>query len=466
MNAHTTIQETANMPHHIEAEQQLLGALMCGFTGIDVIHTQGGADLFFDPVHQTIFKTCAGLAKNDQPITPVTVKAAFPTNHMDGLNELGGAAYLVRLAGASVSSSLAASYAEVLGEAKAKRNIMTTLNTALDELNAGDIPARDVATKVEAQLSVTETRGVKPISIMGAVTGALKASHAAHVGDKSGMVASGIPALDHFIDGFYPGDMWLLGGRPSMGKTGVALSIALNAARAGHPVIIASLEMIPDAIALRAMSEQVSHHGEVIAYTDIRGGKYSEMQQEKLLKAAEEVARLPIVFLSKEYADADMLQSGVRQALRSFGKTEKRPLIMVDYAQLMKSKAKTRYEQITDVSLALKDVAMKYQVPLVALSQLSRAVEQRDDKRPMMSDLRESGQLEQDADGVIFCYRDSYYIERSKPDNGDMDALADWHTAMECSHNRLELIVAKQRQGNIGTAHVMFNPAINKIWEA
>jgi replicative DNA helicase len=259
--------------------------------------------------------------------------------------------------------------------------------------------------------------------------------------------------------------MWLLGGRPSMGKSSVALSMALNAARAGHGVIIASLEMTPSALAMRALSEATTSTSHSTSYMDLRQGAFSEDQARALHGCAKHVSELPIIFLPREYQDADLMQVGVKQALRRLPR-DKTPLVVVDYAQLMRSKARTRYEQITDVSMALKGMAMTLELPVIALSQLSRAVEQRDDKRPMMSDLRESGQLEQDADGVMFCYRDEYYLERQKPaDEGDLQKIADWETLMSAAHNRLEIIVAKQRQGRVGTAHVRLNPATNHIWE-
>ncbi|WHZ35740.1 DnaB-like helicase C-terminal domain-containing protein [Sagittula sp. MA-2] len=452
-------------PHSIEAEQQLLGAILTGFCGVDVVHSHGGKGLFYDPVHATIFKVCAGLAANDQPVTPVTVAASFPTESLGVLAQLGGKGYLAKIAGHAVSPRLAASYAEVLGEAKAKRDLMDLMARAISDLNSGEIRASDVASKIEAALSVTETRSLKSVSMTAAIMDAVKDSVAAFQGDTSGRVSSGIPALDRFVGGFYPGDMWLLGGRPSMGKTGVMLNIGLNAARAGHPVIIASLEMIPRAMAVRALSEQMAQNNCAVSYANLRNGEYSAKQGEDMKRAAAMLSDLPISFLPKEFADANLLQSGARQILRKHKGSEKRPLVLVDYAQLMRSDAKSRYEQITEVSLALKGLAMRFEAPVVALSQLSRAVESREDKRPIMSDLRESGQLEQDADGVIFCYRDSYYIERAKPDGSDADDLAAWEDAMRHAHNRLELIVAKQRQGEIGTAHVHFNPAINRIWE-
>lgn len=464
MNQITSFQQDI-APHSIEAEQQLLGAILLGFS-TEVVTAAGGSEIFYDPVHAGIFTVCVRLEKNGKPVTPVTVAASLSGDAVNGLSELGGVGYLARLAGASVSASHAADYAKIISEAKAKRDLIGIMDKAKHALSDGELLASDVAAQMEASfgaLAQSET-AVKPVSILKAVTEAMAEAHAAFHGEAINSVPSGIMALDKIVSGFSAGEMWLLGGRPSMGKTGVALSMGLNAARAGHPVIIASLEMTPSAMAMRALSEQTARQNMATSYSQMRRGEFTEAQGQALKEAAGQVADLPITFLPRQYQDTDLLQVGVKQSLR-YAKEGKTPLVLVDYAQLLRSKAKTRYEQVTEISLALKGMAMDLGVPVIALSQLSRALEQREDKRPMMSDLRESGQLEQDADGVMFCYRDEYYLQREEPPTEEMDAHDAWRQACLGSRNKLEIIVAKQRQGEIATAHVMFNPAINRIWE-
>jgi len=157
--------------------------------------------------------------------------------------------------------------------------------------------------------------------------------------------------------------------------------------------------------------------------------------------------------------------AGVRQALRWLPQ-DRMPLVVIGYLQLMEAQARNRYEEITKVSIALKSLAMSIKAPVIALSQLSRAVEQREDKRPMLSDLRESGQLEQDADSILFCYRDEYFCEREEPDHSDPDEWAAWNDAITACRNRVDIILAKQRQGRIGTARCGINVATNYLWEA
>ena len=196
----------------------------------------------------------------------------------------------------------------------------------------------------------------------------------------------------------------------------------------------------------------------------MRKGDMNETDARNMVEAGQEIGALPIVFLPRTYSDLGAMFSGAKQAHRMMQGGMK--LLIVDYAQLLRSTAKSRYEQITEISIALKSLAGQLNIPVLALSQLSRAIESRDDKRPMMSDLRESGQLEQDADTVLFCYRDEYYLERERPDENDTEAFSAWQMALNNVKGELEVIVAKQRQGEIGTAKMRFNPATNMIWEA
>lgn len=455
--------ESAEPPSNIEAEQQLLGALLNNNGLYDKVASLT-AGHFYEPLHGRIFEAIEDLVQAGDLASPVTLKARLEGD--EGMADLGGPAYLARLSGAAMSSFAVRDYAALLSDLKARRDILAALETAEGALRDGQQATGDIALTLDGVLAgiLAQRDAHRPTTILQAVTDALTDVRAAMDSGAMRGVSHGLPGLDRLIPIFGPGELILLGGRPSMGKTGVALSAALNAARAGHAVIIVSLEMLPKALALRAMSEASSQMKTAIPYTDMAAGRIAEFQRETLIGAARSVGELPISFLSRDYATIGAMLAGVREALKALPKA-KVPLVVVDYAQLLQSPARSRYEQITDISIALKGMAMRLECPVLALSQLSRAVEQRDDKRPQLSDLRESGQLEQDADAVLFCYRDEYYIEREKPDDSDMDKIADWQQAMERAHNRLEIIVAKQRQGPVGVAKMRFNPALNIIWE-
>lgn len=460
MNAVAHIRPEA-APFSVEAEQQLLGSFLLmahapvGDAFARAMRT-GGEELFFDPVHQRIFAAMVDKYRAGELISPVTL--AEVVRH--DLTELGGPGYLARIAGASSPHS-ADGYVSLLADLRWKRQLVAIMSEAQAAIASGE-SAATVAGRIEAALIATHGEAkAGPVSMARAVATALEQITSAYNGDDRAVVRSGLPSLDNLVPGFYPGELILLGGRPSMGKTAVALAMALNAARKGHGVCIASLEMNPEAMAMRALSEATAQAGRAVHYSTMRRGDIDQADASLISRVSDEVGRLPITFLSREYADIGALFAGVKQAQRA-GNLR---LLVVDYAQLLKSRAPNRYEQITEISIALKQLAGQLNIPVVALSQLSRAVEQREDKRPQLSDLRESGQLEQDADTVLFCYRDEYYLERERADADTPEAFQKWDAAMEAARNRLEVIVAKQRQGEIGTAHMRFSAASNVIWE-
>ena len=450
-------------PHSVEAEQVLLGSLMLWPDQVGAVMARGGPALFRDPFHAAIFKVIADRERAGDLVSPITISQA--SSLQDGFAEVGGPGYCVRLAGVATVSALPG-YIDLLDDLRAKRGLLSAIRVAQHEILNTETPSGDVAAKLEAivaALNATAT-AMRPVSLMAATTAALKQIDAAYHGEAANVVQTGITALDAMLYGFGPGEMALLGGRPSMGKTGVAMSIGLNAARAGHGVIFASLEMTPDSLAMRAMSEATGHQSGAVSYSQARRGEMTPDQFRGLVAATQRVAELPMQFLPRRYAEPAALYSGVKQCLRHLP-SDKLPIVIVDYLQLMQVKGMNRFEQITAISLGLKDLAMRLELPVLALSQLSRNVEQRDDKRPMLSDLRESGQLEQDADQIMFCYRDEYYIAKNEPDLSNVDAHAAWRQSMEKARNRLDIIVAKQRQGETGTVRVRFNPALNLLWE-
>ena len=450
--------------YSVEAEQQVLGALLLHNDLVGPVVEAGGASLFYDPVHRDLFEKIRGMERDGILASPVTLRE-WAAEH-ENAAELGGARYLARLAGASVTPKHIRDYAQHLGELALRRSILEATDTARAELIRGEEAGAHIAARLEAAIcNVDGGQRTGLVSMHRATHDAIEGAMKARAGEDDGKIETGVPALDSMIGGMHPGEFILLGGRPSMGKSALSINIAINAARRGHGVAFCSLEMMPDAIAIRAISEEMGERGVNLPYRDIRGGQWQDAQAEALRTAAATVADLPIYMLPREYADIGALMAGAKRAKAMLGGNLK--LLVVDYVQLMRDqKTKNRYELITEVSTALKLLAGRLGVPVLALSQLSRNVEQRDDKRPMLSDLRESGQLEQDADTVMFCYRDEYYIEREKPPENELESLADWHSALDLSRNRLEIIVAKQRQGPIGTAHVMCDVACNRVWDA
>jgi replicative DNA helicase len=445
----------------IEAEQQVLGMILLDPSGISLPIRVGGENLFADPVHAAIFKAMLAKFRENHLISPITISDAMRDH--SGLTELGGTGYLLRMAAASMSRQAMPGYVEILSDWRRKRDILDAVSQAHHAIAHTNDGADQIAARLEAALIASEPAGSDgPVSMLAAVTKAMTQIRAAYEGDENGAVRTGINALDRIVGAFYPGDLVYLGGRPSMGKTALALSIALNVARRGISVAIASLEMTPDAMAMRALSEQTAHQGHAVNYANMRRGDMADSHVESLQRAARVVAELPITFLPRQYNDIGALSAGIKQIARrgNLG------LVVVDYLQLMRTSVRgNTNEQVSDISKSLKALAMQLEVPVLALSQLSRAVEQREDKRPVLSDLRDSGSIEQDADTVMFCYRDEYYLAREEPGTHNLDMYAAWQAAMEKARNRLDIIVPKQRAGEIGTARVMCNPALNLVWE-
>lgn len=457
MNQLLPVEQT--LTHSIEAEQQVLGALLLNADLIEKMGVLATPDIFFDPVHTDLFSAIQKRYKVGDLVSPVALKP-WADSH-EGMKPLGGARYLVNMAGASISSFAIASYAKMLEELRAKRCIQTAIAAATESINEGEDGAGEIAARLEAAL-ITQAgvEGEGPVSMMSAVTTAIEQADDAYHGRNAALTRTGVHALDGMIGGFGPGELILLGGRPSMGKTGVALAIAGNVARGGGKVAIASLEMTPESLAQRMVSEETSRNRNAVPYSNMRRGEMSEPQYRTVIESARSTSELAIQILPPHYRDTGALYAGAKRSKAVMGGID---LLIVDYLQLLRAEGRSRIEQITNISIALKSLAMQLNIPVLALSQLSRAVESRENKRPVLSDLRESGQLEQDADTVLFCYRDEYYLEREKPE--DEDELMEWEGAMHRSRNRLEIIVQKQRQGEIGTAHVRFNPALNLIWE-
>lgn len=455
-----------NAPASVEAEQQVLGEILltnCEGSGYNAALTAGGAKLFFDPVHARLFDVCHTKATQGFLVSPVTVADVMRDD--TGLRELGGPGYLVRLAGSVIGRNDGAHYVAMLADLRRKRELITVLNEAQAAIAQGRDEADVIAARIEAALMAAEPVGQsRPVSLSQALIGATGMISSAYQGEDAGRLRTGLAALDRIVPGLYPGELILLGGRPSMGKSAVASSIATRAARAGAGVCIASLEMTPESMAMRIIAEATAERGSGVSYAAMRKGDMTEAEMRAVLSVTQnDLANLPIQFLPPSYRDIGAIYAGVKQVQRRFAGNL--GLVIVDYLGLIRGEGKSRYEEITNISIALKGLALQLKVPVLALSQLSRAVESREDKRPQLSDLRESGQLEQDADTVLFCYRDEYYLDREKPDPDDLELSASWSDTRERARNRLEIIVAKQRQGEIGTAHMMFNPALNVIWD-
>ena len=455
------------LPHNIEAEQQLLGAILTNNDIYDRITSVVKAEHFFDPVLQRIFEIAAARIQKNALASPVTLKAFLEDDA--GLKELGGPAYLVRLAGAAISAYAARDYAQMIYDLSVRRELIQLGRDIAAQAAKVEIASepKDQIIEAEQRLYKLGEDGVAERgfqSFLKAVTQAVNMANAAYQRD-GGLagISTGLIDMDKKLGGLHPSDLLILAGRPSMGKTSLATNIAFNIAKAHkrgrHPdgtegsveggvVGFFSLEMSAEQLAARILSEASEVPSE-----QIRRGDMTEVEFRRFVEAATALQTCPLYI-----DDTPALPiSQVAARARRLKRTQGLDVLIIDYLQLLKGSSKdNRVQEVSEITQGLKAIAKELNIPVIALSQLSRAVESREDKRPQLSDLRESGSIEQDADVVMFVYRDEYYKEREKPGDHELEKMAQWQAIMESVHGKAEVIIGKQRHGPIGTVELSF----------
>ena len=495
MNEITAIRQTENesdngteqaeaLPHNIEAEQQLLGAILTNNESFDKVSSIVKPQHFYDPVHQRIFEVAAARIAKNALASPVTLKAFLEDD--EGLKELGGGAYLVRLAGAAISTFAVRDYAQMIYDLAIRRELIRLGQDIAAKAKKVDVASepREQITEAEQSLySLAEQgqaeRGFQ--SFLRAVTDAVNVANAAYQreGGLAG-VSTGLIDMDKKLGGLHKSDLLILAGRPSMGKTSLATNIAFNVAKAykkgllpdgsegtidGGVVGFFSLEMSAEQLAGRILAEQSE-----VPSDKIRRGDINAEEFERLAAASQDLYKLPLYIDDTPALSVSALRTRARR-LKSQSKLH---MIIIDYLQLMQaspgSRPDNRVQEIAEITRGLKTLAKDLDVPVIALSQLSRQVENRDNKRPQLADLRESGTIEQDSDVVMFIFREEYYLQRDQParrDNEAEDKFQDrielHNTLLKESRNIAEVIVAKQRHGPVGTVELHFNGDLTKF---
>ena len=459
---------TLGVPHSIEAEQQLLGAILTNNDLFDRVAQILRAEHFYDPVHARIFETAAARIAKNNLASPVTLKAFLEDDA--GLAELGGPAYLMRLAGAAISSFAVRDYAEMIYDLAIRRELIDVGNEIAAKAARVEVQSEPKEQIVEAEQKLyalaeqgqTE-QGFQ--SFLTAVTDAVKVANAAYQreGGLAG-VSTGLIDMDKKLGGLHRSDLLILAGRPSMGKTSLATNVAFNIARAykkgitssgeegavdGGVVGFFSLEMSAEQLASRILSEVAE-----IPSNQIRRGDFTEGEFRRIVDAAKELEAAPLFIDDTPALPISQLAARARRLKRTHGLDA----LFVDYLQLVRGtgRSENRVNEISEITMGLKAIAKELDIPVVALSQLSRQVENREDKRPQLSDLRESGSIEQDADVVMFVFREEYYKEREKPGDHELDKMAIWQDEMERLHGKAEVVIGKQRHGPIGTVELSF----------
>ncbi|SEC04693.1 replicative DNA helicase [Rhodobacter sp. 24-YEA-8] len=461
---------TEALPQNIEAEQQLLGAILVNNDIYDRIASVVKTEHFYDPVHRRIFDIAASRIQRNALASPVTLKAFLEED--EGLKELGGAAYLVRLAGAAISAFAARDYAQMIYDLAVRRELIQLGKDIADRAGKIDIDSEPRAqiTEAEQRLYKLGEQGVAERgfqSFLKAATDAVNVANAAYQrGGGLAGISTGLVDLDKKMGGLHESDLIILAGRPSMGKTSLATNIAFNVAKAykrgrkpdGHEGAVEggvvgffSLEMSAEQLAARILSEASEVPSE-----QIRRGDMTEPEFRRFVDAAKSLESCPLYIDDTPALPISQVAARARRLKRTHGLD----VLMIDYLQLLKGSSKSseanRVQEVSEITQGLKAIAKELNVPVIALSQLSRQVESREDKRPQLSDLRESGSIEQDADVVMFVYREEYYKEREKPGDHELEKMAAWQQIMEQCHGKAEVILGKQRHGPIGSVELSF----------
>ncbi len=457
-------------PHNQDAEQGLLGAILVDNRALEKVGDFLKSDHFFMPAHQRIYEALLKLIDRGQSASPVTLKNYFEDDA--DLKHVGGAEYLADLAASVVSIINAADYGQTIYDLYLRRELIALGEDVVNESyeHSLDKNSTDTIERAEAKLyELAETGEVKGnfITLRDSVLTAIEMAEKAYKtdGNVTG-VTTGLVDMDKKLGGLQNSDLLILAGRPSMGKTALAVNIAFNAAKKyaqsggteGARVGFYSLEMAADQLATRILSDESGVSGD-----DIRKGNIKQEDFRKFVEASQTLSQVPLYIDDTPALSISAVRTRARRLKRQHGLD----LLVIDYLQLLRGTGSkqgmdNRVQEVSEITRGLKAIAKELEIPVLALSQLSRQVENREDKRPQLSDLRESGSIEQDSDVVMFVYREEYYLSRTEPEPGTEKHLQ-WQESCERSHNIGECIIAKARHGPIGTIRMFFNPNLTKF---
>ena len=452
------------LPNNIEAEQSVIGSILISNEIFDDVNTYLVSKNFYDPMHQKIFNAIEKLIFSGMLANPITLKNYFE-NEKDKLNI---PEYLVKITRFSTSNRQAIEYSKLIYDLFVKRELIKISENTIDlaKRNEIDNNGQKIIEQSEKSLFDLAEKGAFASSLIkfdDALKMTIDMASSAYKNEEGIVgVPTGLRDLDDRLGGLHKSDLVIIAGRPSMGKTALATNIAFNAAKkiqeTGKKSSVAffSLEMSSEQLSTRILAEQSR-----IKSNDIRRGKISEEQFDKFLETSKNIVDLPMFIDETPAISIAALSNRARRIKRIHGLE----LVVVDYIQLMtavNSRRDGRVQEISEITQGLKALAKELSVPVLALSQLSRAVEQRDNNKPQLADLRESGSIEQDADVVMFVYREAYYLERKEPRPATVE-YAEWQAKMGEVSNMAEIIVGKQRHGPTGNVFLEFEAMFTKF---
>ena len=461
-------------PHNIEAEQALLGAILVNNDAFYRVSDFLQPEHFFEPIHQRVYEQTGTLIRQGKIATPITLKTFVGELDLGGIT---ASQYLARLAAEATTVINAGDYGRTVYDLAIRRQLIGVgedlVNTAYD--SPVDLAPREQIEEAERRLYELAEKGryeggFQKFDTAMRLAIDMAASAYQRAGGLSG-ISSGLRDLDHRMGGLQRSDLIILAGRPAMGKTSLATNIAFNIAKNwrgerqedgsiksvdGGIVGFFSLEMSSDQLATRIVAEQSG-----ISSYKIRQGRITEADFARLSDVAAQIEKLPLYIDQTGGISIAQLMARARRLKRQRGLD----VLFIDYLQLLSGSSKkgeNRVQELTEITTSLKALAKELAVPIIALSQLSRQVENRDDKRPQLSDLRESGSIEQDADVVMFVYREEYYLKGKEPRPGTPEH-ATWMNEMDLAHGLAELIIGKQRHGPTGTVALQFDAEVTRF---
>ncbi|GLQ18132.1 replicative DNA helicase [Maritalea porphyrae] len=471
---HPQEEEYRLAPHNVEAEQALLGAILVNNEAFDRVSDFLLPEHFYEQVHADVFQVLSKIIRTGKRATPITAKTFLPDEFTQ---DMSMSQYLARLAAEATTVLNASDYAQTIYDLAIRRKLIEVG----DNLSAQAYEA-DVDTPPNKQIEETE-KALFELAEKGRYDGGFVNFDSAlrdavdlageafkRDGGLSG-ISTGLTDMDRVMGGLQKSDLIILAARPAMGKTSLVTNIAFNIAKAYEPETLPdgtikaknggvvgffSLEMSAEQLATRILAEQAA-----ISSSDIRRGTIHESQFSKLVEASQEMAKAPLYIDDTGGLAISQLAARARRLKRQKGLD----LMIVDYLQLLSGSSKNagnRVQELTEITTSLKALAKELEVPVIALSQLSRQVEARDDKRPQLADLRESGSIEQDADVVLFIYREEYYLKNKMPKENTPEFFT-WQAEMEQVAGRAEVIISKQRHGPTGTVQLHFNANITRF---
>ncbi|MGI4776344.1 MAG: replicative DNA helicase [Janthinobacterium lividum] len=460
---------TRTLPCNVQAEQMLLGAVLINPELLNQVTEFLRSEHFYEKIHQSIYNSIEVITEKGFTATPVTLKSML--DKQQSFQEIGGTEYLNKLATLAMMVINPYDYGRIIYDLAVKRNLIQIgediVNVAYNSTMEND--STQQIEQAEHKLYNLASEGISEkgfIKINDSISDSLKSiDRAMKSSDHVIGISTGLTELDTKLSGWHNSDLVIIAGRPSMGKTAFAINFALNACKSlqtknkdkdSVPSIgFFSLEMSSEQLASRLLSIYTK-----VDSSALRSGKVSEEHYNDLRRAANEISNLPF-FIDDTPA---LSISAIRTRARKLKRKSNLGMLFIDYLQLIKGSGRldNRVLEISEITQGLKAIAKELNIPVIALSQLSRAVEQRDDKRPMLSDLRESGSIEQDADIVMFLYREEYYLSRKEPAPGDAKH-AEWQSKLDEVHNIADIIVAKHRNGPVGNVQIFYDSRYSKI---